>query len=269
MRIIVSLIILALVNTAALFGQDTQTTQVKDITGRAIGGINNSPAELINMAVKNAKIEALSAAGIHEQINTYQNLYKSETDEEYAEVFQSDIFTNISGVVKSVQITDTIAQFNPETFTLMVEVKIKAEVVKYNKKQDRTFDAWVDGIRPFYNNGQNLSFTIKPTKPCYLRAFLIARDQESYAIFPNSVEKDIELKPMETNTFPLDAYYEMTTQQKKEPHRIIIVLVKEKIPYTNEVAYKPILNWIFSISPQKRVVKNYGFTVVKNSETRD
>ncbi len=269
MRIIVSLVILVLITTTTSYSQDTQTIQVKNITGRAIGGINDSPAKTINRAVKNAKIEALTEAGIHEQINTYQNLYKSETDEEYAEVFQSDIFTNINGVVRSVKITDTIAQFDPVSYIFNVEVKINADVIKYNKKQDRTFDAWVEGIKPFYNSGENLSFTIKPTKPCYLRAFLIARDQESYAIFPNNHEKDIQLKAMETTTFPIDAYYEMTTQQKKEPHRLIIVLVKEKIPYTKEVAYKPILNWIFSISPQKRVVKNYGFTVVKNSETRN
>src|SRR6056297_3536546 len=138
MRKIVSLVILVLVNTATLFGQDTQTIRVKGITGQAMGGINDSPAQLIDMAVKNAKIEALTKAGIHEQINTYQNLYKSETDEEYAEVFQSDIFTNISGVVKSIKITDTLVQFDPASYIFNVEVKINADVIKYNKKQDRT-----------------------------------------------------------------------------------------------------------------------------------
>lgn len=249
----------------SLQAQNNKTIKLKDIKGNAVGGIISSPAQVINNALKNAKLNALMKAGIHENINIYQNLFKTETPGEYEEVFTSNVFTNIQGVVTSVTVTDTIVHFNPQTYTLKAEVTIDAKVLKYNKEEDKTFDAWIEGIKSFYNDNEALTFKIKPTKDCYLRAFLIARQQESYILFPNQYEKDFKLKANEQQILPsINIEYIMNTKITQEPHRLIIVLLKEAIPYTGKVAYKPILDWIFNISPEKRVVKTIGFSVIKN-----
>lgn len=248
------------------FGQRDKTIELENIQGQAIGGINTAPIEVIERAIKNAKINALTKAGIHEEINTYQNLFRSETAEEYEEVFMSDVFTNISGVVQSVIVKDTVARFDPTNYGLKVTVITDATVIKYATKEDRTFDAWVKGIKSVYPSSSLATFELKPTQDCYVRAFLIAREQESYQLFPNEYEKDFMLKANQVQKFPTLSYldYELTTKMEKEPHRIIIVMVKEQIPYTSEVAYKPILDWIFSIPPEKRIVKSFGITVIKN-----
>ncbi len=259
-------IVILLFFTLNASGQKKNVILVKNINGQAIGGINTAPAEVIEKAIKNVKLNALSEAGIHEQINTYQNLYRSETSEDYEEIFMSDVFTNISGIVQSVSIKDTIAQFDASNYALKVTITADAKVIKYDKKEDRTFDAWVNGIKNFYKSPSPATFTIKPTADCYAQIFLIAREQESYQLYPNQYEKKQILKANQENAFPTVSYidYELTTNLKQEPHRLIIVLLKESIPFTGEVAYKPILDWIFSISPEKRVVKSFGITVIKN-----
>ncbi|MFO7864527.1 MAG: hypothetical protein R6U85_11040 [Salinivirgaceae bacterium] len=257
-------VILLLISANSTFA-DNKTIKVENIEGQAIGGVNASPASIIDQAIKNAKLKALSKAGIHEEISAYQNLFKSETDENYEEVFMSDIFTSVSGVVSNITVRDTIAHFDPKTFTLKVSVTIDATVIKYDKKEDRTFDAWIEGIKAFYPNNSTISFTIKPTLDCYARIFIVAKNQESYVLFPNDHESDIKLQANTEQAFPIENLdYWLDTEIDKEPHRIIIVLLKKPIPYTNKVAYKPILDWIMSISPEKRVVKTFGFTVVKS-----
>ncbi|PLX17241.1 MAG: hypothetical protein C0599_14040 [Salinivirgaceae bacterium] len=260
------ILIFAIIFSAiSLNAQKNKTIKLKDIKGTAIGGIISSPAQVINDALKNAKLNALMKAGIHEHINIYQNLFKSETPGEYEEVFTSNVFTNIKGVVTSVSITDTIASFDPKSYTLKAEVTIDAKVLKYDKEEDRTFDAWTEGIKSFYNNNEALSLKIKPTKECYVRMFLIARQQESYILFPNKYENDFKLTANSQQIFPsTEIEYIMNTKITQEPHRLIIVLLKEPIPYTGKVAYKPILDWIFNISPDQRVVKSIGFSVIKN-----
>jgi hypothetical protein len=248
----------------SLQAQKNKTIKLQDIKGNAIGGIISSPAKVIGDALKNAKLNALMKAGIQEHINIYQNLFKSETPGEYEEVFTSNVFTNIKGVVTSVEITDTIMSFDPKTYTLKAEVLINAKVLKYGSDEDRTFDAWIEGVKSFYKNNEQFEFKIKPTKDCYARVFIIARNQKPYIIFPNEYDKDFKLTANVQHSFPMNVNITMTTEMTQEPHRLIIVLLKEAIPYTGKVAYKPILDWIFNISPERRVVKTNGFSVIKN-----
>ncbi|HKK58912.1 MAG TPA: DUF4384 domain-containing protein [Salinivirga sp.] len=262
-KIFIAVFLYLAINVSA---QSDNIISVKNIKGQAIGGINTAPAEIIEKAIKNAKLNALTKAGIHEQINTYQNLYRSETSQDYEEIFMSDVFTNISGVVQSVTIKDTVARFDESNYALKVTITADAKVIKYDKKEDRTFDAWVEGIKNYYNSPSPATFKIKPTEDCYAQIFLIAREQESYQLYPNQYEKQQLLKAHKEHSFPTVPYidYELSTKLKQEPHRLIIVLLKEAIPFTGKVAYKPILDWIFSISPEKRVVKSFGITVIKN-----
>lgn len=265
MKHLSKLLILTILCTILIEAKADNEIKLKNIKGTATGGIHATPAFVIEQAIKNAKLNALTRAGIAEEITAYQNLFKNETNNNYEEVFTSDIFTNVSGVVTDVSITDTLAQFDSKTMTLRIEVTLDAKVIKYSEKEDQTFDAWVEGVKSFYNNHEVLKLTIKPTKQCYARIFMIAKEQESYILYPNDYESDNTLMQNTPQHFPtIDIDYILETNLSSEPHRLIIVLLKEPIQYTNKVAYKPILDWIMRISPEKRVVKTLSFTVVKN-----
>lgn len=44
--------------------------------------------------------------------------------------------------------------------------------------------------------------------------------------------------------------------------------VKE-IPYTGEIEYKQIIDWIFSIPPDMRIIKSFSFSVVQENKMID
>jgi hypothetical protein len=46
---------------------------------------------------------------------------------------------------------------------------------------------------------------------------------------------------------------------------MIMVLTKQEIYYTGEVEYQKIIDWIFSIPPDLRLIKSFGFTVVREN----
>jgi len=45
--------------------------------------------------------------------------------------------------------------------------------------------------------------------------------------------------------------------------------MKEDIPYTNDVEYKKIIDWIFSIPPDMRIIKSFGFSVVNEDKMKE
>jgi hypothetical protein len=47
---------------------------------------------------------------------------------------------------------------------------------------------------------------------------------------------------------------------------MIMVYTKNKIPYTGRIEYEEIIDWVFSIPPDMRVIKSFGFNVVKENK---
>ena len=248
---------------SAYAGKDYKEIKLKNIQGVAVGGETETLEQVKIKAVNNAKIEALRKAAIEENINSYSNLFKSEDSNKYEELFTSNVFSNIRGSVKDVIITNLKKEFTPEG-QMKVFVVINCTVIKYNTTSDLTFDAWIDGFKLFYNNNEALEFTVKPSQEAYLRAFLITND-DAYVLFPNDYEKSYVLKKDTEYPFPSQKIeYILTAEKKSKVHRVIVVLLKEDIPYTDEVTYKNITKWIFNIPPDKRVIKSFGFSVVNN-----
>lgn len=234
--------------------------KLENISGEAIGGEAESLLEVKQRAVNNAKINALKEAGISENIKTYTDYFQSETDEEYEELFASNIFTNIQGSVTEVEITNTRRSFT-EDGMLKVEVIINCTVLKYLTEDDLTFNYWVDGIKPNYNHNDLLEFSFKPASDGFLKAFIFTKT-EAYQLFPNSLEKSRLLVKDNEYKFPLGRVnYRLETAKRSEMHRIVYVFMKEDIPYTHSVNYKQIFDWIFSIPPDQREIKSFSFTV--------
>ncbi len=246
--------------------QDEKLEEIKltGIVGEALGGEQMSPEQVKQKAINAAKIKALQKAGIEENIKSYTDYFRSESDNTMEELFTSDVLSNIEGTVKEIEVVDAKPGFTMEN-QIKYTVTINCTVVKYNVSKDLTFDAWIEGIKPFYKAGSGLTFTVKPTQPCYIRAFVFT--DSSYILLPNDWEKSKLLAAHEITAFPDESImnsYEMTIYKKeKETNRLIIVLLKKEIYYTGNLEYKEITDWIMSIPPDERMIESFAFQVFK------
>lgn len=240
--------------------------KIPEARGMGIGGETMTPGQVEQKAVNDAKVKALKQAGIEENISSYSDFFRAETDDRMEELFTSDILSQINGTVKDVEVLDRKKVFTQEGQT-KIEVTIKCTVVAYNTKNDMTFDAWIEGIKPIYKTGDGLSFTVKPTQNCYVRAFMFT--DQSYVLLPNDYEESNQLLAKTAYHFPnpsLVESYEMVIEDKgldRELNRLVIVLLKEDIYYTGPVKYKEITDWIMSIPPDERHIESFSFEIYR------
>ncbi len=249
-----------------LFSQ--KTIQVKNIKGSAIISGDVSPNLAKTQALNDAKINALKAAGIEEKINSYQLLFTSSVKNDYSQFFSSDIQSEMQGAVKSYSVLNEKINCKNEN-EITCDVLIDAVVIKYETKPDITFESNVEGIKGVYNNGENLAFTIKATKNCFLTIFNIT-DMQANLLFPNAYEKINGLKENETIKFPIgDITYGLGNDTKKqETNRLIFVFTKTLIPFIKMdkeqvSSYENIFGWIYSIPPDQRKIEYFNLTILK------
>ena len=261
------LILILSIAVSSFSQKKTSEHKLKSITGLAIGGKSQTPEQVKQKAINEAKVNALKKAGITESINSYSDYLRSETENSYEELFTSDILSNINGTVKDIEVIEDKMSFTPES-QLRCDVKINCTVVKYKTKKDISFEAWIENIDPVYRYGDGLSFTVKPTQNCYLRAFMFAK--ESYVLLPNDYERSHLLTAHTTYTFPdpeLIEYYEMIIEDNtidRETNRLVILLLKENLYYTDDINYKDITDWIMSIPPDERMIESFAFEVFRD-----
>ena len=238
-------------------------TIVKNVISTGIG-FDSDLNKAKNKAVNDAKINALREVGVEESINSYSDLYKSEINENYQELFTSQVFTEINGAVRSVQILNektTIIEGN----IIKYEIEINCEVLKFNTVSDNMFKAEITGVRPFYYENDLFTFAINTTIEAYLYAFCIPQNQnEAYFIFPNDYEEQFLLKPNCDYKFPEKVdFFLSLNNQNQQTDRIIFVLTKQKYPYVGEINYKNLIDWIFSIPPDQRFVNSFNYSISK------
>ena len=227
-----------------------------------------SPNQAKFLALNDAKINALKAAGIGENIKSYQLLFSSQEKNEYSQFFSSDIQSEIQGAVASYDITNQVTVKKSE-IELYIEITIDASVIKYETKPDNTFDAYIEGLKAVYNNHDKLTFTVKTTQACYLTIFNI-NDVDATLMYPNSYEKQNSIKAVEVYKFPLGGVdYELETSLKdKESNRLIFVFTKTAVPFIkmdkDQVTTNDnIFNWIYSIMPDQRKVEYRSLIIQK------
>jgi len=242
--------------------------KISEVTGVAFGADNESIADITQRAINEAKVEALKQAGVAENIASFSDYFQTENEEKYEELFTSDILSDIRGAVKEVEVIDVKRSFD-QFDKLKVEVVINCTVVEYLTEKDVAFNAWVDGVGMFYPNETDLMFKVKPSKNAYLKVFIFG-ETEAFQLFPNEQEQSFLLHANQQYHFPSEFMeYELYTDKKSEIHRMVMVLMKEDIPYTNDVEYKKIIDWIFSIPPDMRVIKSFGFSVVNEKKMQE
>lgn len=240
--------------------------KIKEATGVAIGGAESTLLEIKTRAINNAKIDALKQAGIEEHINSYTDYFRSESDNAMGELFTSDVLSNIRGVVTNIEELSFDKEFTAEG-QIKATVKISCVVIEYISDKDLTFDVWVEKIKGLYKEGDGLEFEIKPTKDCYLRAFMFS-PVEDFMLFPNDYESSFKIASMQAQNFPSfkGTYVLDAGGEARELNRLILVFLKQDIPYTGKVVYKDIIDWIMTIPPDERVIKSFSFDVYKDVE---
>lgn len=253
------LFFMGLVNLPAQ--QGVQQISLESIHGMSVGSESETLATIRQRAVNEAKVAALQKAGIQEQIQSYSSYFQSESREDFEELFSSGIFTNIRGAVKDVRVVKTRKKFTDEGLP-RIEVWIDCKVMKYHTKKDMAFIMEVEGVHSFYQHHDPLEFTVKPHKKGYLRAFVFTA-QDAFQIFPNDYESSFQMSAGSSYQFPRNSRLILETQKKSEMHRLVLVYLKENLPYVDGVTYKDILDWIFTIPPDQRTIKTFTFTVVR------
>ncbi|MGM0375837.1 MAG: hypothetical protein ACQEQ0_03605 [Bacteroidota bacterium] len=201
-------------------------------------------------------MEALNRAGVSENIKAFSNFHESQTEGNYEELFTSDIFSEMQGAVKNVDVVTKNKDFTDEGLH-RVTVVINCTVL-YNTGRERTFEFEVDGIRAVYENGDLLTYSVKPQEKGYLKVFVFT-SEEAYQVFPNEYEKSVLLNPenQEWYNFPQQVDIVLGTEKDSGSHRTMFVFLKEDIPYTGKVSHKNIFDWIFSFPMDQRNIKPF------------
>jgi hypothetical protein len=242
--------------------------KVNSIKGMAYISGDVSPNQAKFLALNDAKINALKAAGVGENIKSYQLLFNSQEKNEYSQFFSSDIQSEIQGAVTSFDITNQ-ATVKKSEIEMYIEITIDASVIKYETKPDNTFDAYIEGLKAVYNNHDKLTFTVKTTQACYLTIFNIT-DMDATLMYPNSYEKQKSFDSIKVYNFPSGQvdYALETDLKEKESNRLIFVFTKTAVPFikmdkdqvtTNDA----IFNWIYSIMPDQRKVEYRSLVIQK------
>jgi hypothetical protein len=237
-----------------------KTVKVRAVKGYAFVSGDISPNEARAIAVKEAKINALKAAGIAENIKSYELLFNSQNNNDFTQFFNSDIQSEIQGAVQSYEVKKEKITQNKQ-LELLFEVEIDASIISYDSKPDIAFNQHIEGIGLFYQNNQPLTFSLKSTQPFYLTVFNIT-NSESVLLYPNKFEKQEKFQSDVSYSFPSNKinYILNTTAKESEENMLIFVFTKSQIPYINMnnefvTNSDAIFSWIYSILPDQRNVE--------------
>lgn len=237
-----------------------KTVKVKGVKGQAFVSGDVSPNEARIMAINDAKINALKAAGIAENITSYELLFNSQNNNDFTQFFNSDIQSEIQGTVQGFELkNEKITQKNQ--LEILFEVTIDAQVISYENKPDISFDQYIEGIGLYYKNNEPLTFSLKSTQSFYLTIFNIT-NSESKLLYPNKYEKQEKYQPNVSYSFPSNKvnYALNITSKDREENMLIFVFTKSQVPYINMsneqvTSSDAVFSWIYSILPDQRNVE--------------
>ena len=228
--------------------------------------------DALNKAINDAKEEALRKAGVDENISSFTSLSVLEDNESFKEVFNSEIFSNMTGsITKWNFIKGPDKGFDTKSNSPTISFTIEAKVKKYKTKKDPAFKAKVEGIKSSYKNDEQIEFNIKFYQDSYLNVFYIS-SQESSILYP--IEKHYENKLYNKNDIKSIDWIKAETEELAEYGKFLIVITKENYPYINttkdEGGYltktnlDSIMEWLFTIEPDNRDEYFYEFIISKD-----
>ena len=221
---------------------------------------NITPEAAKEKAIEVAKANALQKAGVSELFT----VINANSVSDRINYFVSSSRSELSGEIKKYQIIKE--QILTEGTHLFYTVDIEAEVrIKRNKK-DLEFDAYIEGIKETpYQDGENLIFSIRPTKACYAHIFWFDERGNGNIVYPNQAEGQQLLNANQSNAFPVTQDYKIRkeTESPIESMSLILVLTKKNVPYTRKVTLEDFYQWVLLIPSDLRVIKSYNVYITR------
>jgi hypothetical protein len=257
---------------------DIQAQKKVDVTARGKYEARDLTLEQVkNKAVDEAKRNAMTKAGIAENVTVNDFLYTFEDNEKFQEIFQSFVSTETGADIVVHDIREIDRDIN-EFGNILMEVEIDATVYKHKKEADPAFTFKVEGVRNYYIENDPLKFSFLPSFDGYLKIFNVT-DETAFILYPykdpeNPVLNDKTGKKFNREAkvaFPvnpnLDGYYFAidNPQKPKEYNLLIFVYTKKDIAFLEEVRVTSIMEWIYDIPPDQRHVEQYGIIVSRNN----
>ena len=226
-------------------------------------------------AVDDAKHNALIEAGVSEAIQVSDFLYQFEDNEKFQEIFQGFTSTETGGEVLVEEILNESVEID-EDGNMIANVEIVATVYKHKSKRDPAFNFEVENIDEFYYNKEFMKFTFIPAREGYLKIFNV-NELDATILYPYSDPEDYILnEPTDmlfekgkeyifpiSNLFDENGYYlELAyPEEETEYNLLIFVFTKYDKSFREEANVKSIMNWIYDIPMEDRVVKQFGFVI--------
>ena len=258
-------VFLLFLSTTSFAQKNTQ--KVYNVNGQAFINELITPKQARELALNEAKSNALRKAGIGEYIKNNLTRLSSTVGDKSDEYFNTEQQSQLEGSVLDYEIINENKFINEEKL-LVVSITINATVLKYETKPDVNFDVRLFGVKSIYKNRDNLEFSVQPSIDCYLNFFSWV-DDESGLIYPNDREKSTLLKASATIKFPIltEAIdYKLITKKASEKGRFIFVFTKTPMKFIQKDADQntsadEIISWINSIPLDQKKVFNLPFVI--------
>lgn len=251
-RLLGILAILLLTAANALYAQ--KPVKVKGVQGRWQVSDDITLKQAEDRAFMEAKKAALQKAGVMENV---WSVFGQITQEDGQELHEAYSQMNVLAIGGMVNVTNKKVEevWDTDTRSLYKVVTIDAEVRKEDKS-DSSYALEVKGVETLYREGDvfHCKLTIHGTDS-YLKFFWF--DSNGGALlYPNSYEPNTLLKAGKEYAIPFSnaVDYRMEKQHGKESEKINMMMVatKEDIPFTKEVTYQNVLEWVYSIPAVQR-----------------
>jgi hypothetical protein len=258
----IAIVLLVLGGTSPAFAQ--KKVRVENITGRWILSQDITLVQAKENAIREAKAQALRAAGVTESFGESTIFYKVEENNKYQDVFESIATSDIAGEISSFEIVKE--QTTAENDQVIVSVTINADVSVNKLSKDPSLKVDVTGLREVYSSPDKLTFEVNPWKDGYLTVFILAKD-ESGQLFPNYSEKQELLQEGRKYSFPKSKSidYEVSTNVNVEVNYIVLLFTKNEVKFRDDPSDQNILKFLASISPAEKFVKTHSILIKRNS----
>lgn len=259
-----------------VFAQKPKTVKV-EATGEWVMSADMTLEQAKEKALFEAKKEALRMAEVQENIYSVSLLYLGSGDNQFTEIASELGKISIDGVVLVKEMNTELVSDKKSGINKMV-VTIKAEVIKESQESDPEFLLDVKGIKSNpYKENENLSFSVIPYKDCFIRVFWFTSSFNGSGdmIFPyKDFYNDLPFETQKMYIFPLTDPKFVKTQMMDytiykekqdviEHNIILIVALKNQIPYTGEVTYQNVIHWLSRINRFDKVEIWVPITIVK------
>lgn len=235
-----------------------EIVKVKRAKGQYYLNNDITPKQAKDLAIVEAKIDALRLAGISETINSSKVLITVESNSKAEQLFNNIATVELNGAITSYNLDTIIEQKNEFGQTYYVAI-INAEVIIYKTKSDPSFQLQVEGIEKLYKQGEELTFYCTPYANGYLKIFQISINTAGI-IFPNQYEKTNQFVKDTKIKFPVRKGLSYTLDDI-ESNTLVFVYTKKEIPFIGKETVSGITEWIYKISPDERQVQAFSIIV--------